>query len=111
MNATTYINKSILVALGIYDKNEELILSQQIAGIITDVDNQRITLRQLNSEQEFGLPPDLSLLERAKPGTYRLKNGNVEELENPDFIAYVDVYTEDKNRILELTTYGFVPPQ
>lgn len=91
MNAEKYIGKTIVAGISDYDKNGNLLSSKQVAGKITRISDKRITIQLQNSETKYYLPPDLSALQKATPGIYNLKNGNVKSVVNPDFLAVYDI--------------------
>lgn len=92
-----YIGKTILAEINHYDKKNKLSLSKQIAGKIIKINNNSIVIQLKNSKKEYNLPPDVSALELAPPGIYKLKHGNVQSIENPHFTVIYNVYEHKNN--------------
>jgi hypothetical protein len=107
----TYVGKKILVGLSFYSEQHELIYEGQIAGKITRVNNEGITIQPENSLDEFKLPPDIAALQAAAPGLYNLRNGNVESVENPDFTVVYNIHGNenlyDLSELIQLFKQGY----
>lgn len=77
--------KVVLVGLLFYDEKGKVLNQQQRHGRIANIDERGVTL-MLGSGETFVLPPDLSALQKAPPGSFR-EYSSGESIENPDFIA------------------------
>jgi hypothetical protein len=114
MDKKDYIGKSILIGINIYNKDDKLIFSGQIAGKIIKMSGKRIDVLPDSSNKVFGLPPDSSVFEKATPGVYQLKNGNIQSLINPDFTVTYSIYAHDSpidlKELTSLTNHGYIEP-
>jgi hypothetical protein len=86
--AADLIGKYILVGLTYQDKQGNFLYQKQLHGVIIAAAPNGITiaLRGVNNGETWIMPPDLSNIEPANPGTYTLKSTN-EVVENPDFYS------------------------
>jgi hypothetical protein len=90
--AQTLIGKHLLVGLTHRNHEDEVTRYEQIHGIVVRANRREgIVLRLHGSTEERTLPPDLSRLEEAGPGTYRLKTTG-EVVVDPDYLATWTVY-------------------
>lgn len=80
-----YIGKHLLAGITYLDHGENVIQQVQVHGTITRIDERGIFFVQPDGE-EFSLPPDLSSLRPAPPGSYRLRSTG-EVVENPDLLS------------------------
>lgn len=81
------IGKVILIGITYVDGEDNLLERKQWWGIVESASSDggiRVALK--NSSDPCVLPPDLSALRRAAPGTYRLKETG-EVVEDPDYLA------------------------
>jgi hypothetical protein len=88
-----FLGKHLLVGITVLDHEGKLVEQYQVHGIIDRIEEEGITIKQASGE-EFGLPPDLSNVEVAAPGTYKLRSTG-EELVDPDFVSSWTVYEPD----------------
>jgi hypothetical protein len=81
------IGKTILVGLSFTNSEDDIIERKQFHGKIVNADRHKGISILIDGENEiFKLPPDLSSIEVASPGEYRLRStGKV--IINPDFIS------------------------
>lgn len=90
--AKTIIGKHLLVGVTHRNRNEEVTGLEQFHGeIIRASREEGIILRLSGSGEERWVPPDLSRLEPAAPGNYRLKDTG-EVVVDPDFLSMWTVY-------------------
>ena len=81
--------KYIIVGLRYVGLNGAPDRLEQKHGVIAKVDRQdciAVELRGSDLGECHWMPPQTSILQRAKPGTYRLK-GSGDVIENPDYLA------------------------
>jgi len=91
-DAQALIGKRVLVGLTHRNQADEVVGYEQFHGEIIRVsESQGIIVQVHNSSEERWLPPDLSRLEAASPGNYRLKSTG-EVVVDPDFLATWTVY-------------------
>ncbi|MBC9071768.1 hypothetical protein IAI53_07290 [Thauera sp. CAU 1555] len=90
--AKALIGKHLLVGVTHRNHADEIIGMEQFHGeIVRATRDEGIVLRLEASGEERLLPPDLSRLEQAAPGNFRLKASG-EVVENPDFVSTWTVY-------------------
>lgn len=90
--ARTLIGLHLLVGITRLDHDDTVIRQEQFHGeIVRASAAEGVILRLHNSGEERGLPPDLSVIEQAEPGTYRLKESG-EVVVDPDLLATWTVY-------------------
>jgi hypothetical protein len=90
--AEILIGKHLLVGVTHRNHADEITDVEQFHGeIVRATREEGIVLRLAASGEERRLPPDLSRLEQAAPGNYRLKASG-EVVENPDFVSTWTVY-------------------
>jgi hypothetical protein len=78
------VGKHVLVGLTFVKYNGDVIEQKQLHGIVERITrDEGIVIRQADGSI-YRLPPDLSGIEEAPPGVYRLRSTG-EEVENPDF--------------------------
>ena len=78
------VGKRVLIGISRVSHDQQLIDQQQYVGTFRSMDQViHITLKD---GEDFTLPPDLTVFQRARPGTYRLRSTG-EEVKNPDFLA------------------------
>jgi hypothetical protein len=86
------IGKRLLVGITRRNHADEITGYEQIHGtIIRASQSEGIIIRLNDDEKEQWLPPDLTRLQKAKPGEYRLKTTG-EIVVDPDFLATWTVY-------------------
>ena len=96
--AERFIGKHLLVGVTRCTRDDEVIGHEQFHGeIIRASRKDGIILRLLGSKEERWLPPDLSRLEAATPGEYRLK-GSDEVVIDPDFFSTWTVYPSEREQ-------------
>jgi hypothetical protein len=96
--AKAIIGKRLLVGVTHRNRNKEVTGVEQFHGeIIRASRTEGIILRLSGSGEERWLPPDLSRLEPAAPGNYRLK-ATGEIVVDPDFLSTWTVYSPDQSR-------------
>ena len=79
------IGKTILIGLTYYTADDEFIERKQYWGTVIESNKNRILVK-LNDGELFGLPPDLSSIEIAPPGEYRLRSTG-EVVVDPDYLT------------------------
>jgi hypothetical protein len=90
--ARAIIGKHLLVGVTHRNRDDEVTGVEQFHGeIVRATRKEGIILRLSGSSEERWVPPDLSRLEPASPGTYRLK-GSGEVVVDPDFLSTWTVY-------------------
>lgn len=83
------ISKTMLVGIT-YMRGDEVEESVQFFGTIISADDEEIAV-ELADGKVWTLPPDLSAVQPAQKGIYRLK-GTGEEIEDPDFTSVWTCY-------------------
>ena len=68
-----------------YDKNNEFTEQKQNWGEIVAVNENTVHIKKMNGE-EFSIPNDLSAIEPAEPGEYKLRSTG-EVVKNPDYLS------------------------
>ena len=81
----SYIGKRVLIGMTYLDYDETFIKQEQFHGVIIRID-EAIVVKLADTGEEFTLPPDLTALEEAPKGEYRLHSTN-EVVVNPDFLV------------------------
>jgi len=81
----SYVGKRVLIGMTYLDYDETLIKREQFHGIIVGVD-ETIVVKLSDTGEEFSLPPDLTALEEAPKGEYRLHSTG-EIVVDPDFLV------------------------
>ncbi len=81
----SYIGKRVLIGMTYLDHDETLINHEQFHGVIIRID-ETIVVKLADTGEEFSLPPDLTALEEAPKGEYRLHSSN-EIVIDPDFLV------------------------
>ena len=81
-----YIGKRVLIGMTYLDHDERLINREQLHGVIIKSDEEGITVKLGTTGEEFTLPPDLTALEEAPKGEYRLYSTD-EIVVDPDFLV------------------------
>lgn len=90
------IGKYLLVGVTYRNHSEEITGIEQFHGeIIRASRGDGIILRLYGSSEERWVPPDLSRLEPAAPGNYKL-TGSGEIVVDPDFLSIGTVYPPEK---------------
>lgn len=85
--AKDYIGKTVLIGVTYLDHEEKVTARHQWHGVITEISNARgIVIALKNVLKPCALPPDLSLLQPAEPGKYRLRETG-EVIVDPDFVT------------------------
>ncbi|MDR3352465.1 MAG: hypothetical protein LBO00_05575 [Zoogloeaceae bacterium] len=85
--AKSIIGKHLLVGVTRKNHQGEVVSLEQFHGeIIRASQEEGIVIRLAGSADEWSMPPDLSNLEPAPPGNYRLKASG-EVVVNPDFLS------------------------
>ncbi|MCC6140400.1 MAG: hypothetical protein IT389_07270 [Nitrospira sp.] len=96
--ARAIIGKHLLVGVTHRNHADEITGIEQFHGeIIRASREEGIIIRLSGSDKERWVPPDLSRLEPAAPGNYRLK-GSGEVVVNPDFLSTWTVYPPDGSK-------------
>lgn len=96
--ARAIIGKRLLVGVTHRNHADEIMSIEQFHGeIIRASRKEGIIIRLDDSGKERWVPPDLSRLESAEPGNYRLK-GSGEVVVNPDFLSTWTVYPPDGSK-------------
>jgi len=85
--AGQYIGKKILIGVTYFDHQGNLMEQKQWAGKIVAFSNaEGIRVALFDSDEPCCLPPDPRFIQKAKPGSYRLRStGQV--IENPDYLT------------------------
>ena len=87
-----YVGKHLLMSLTYLDPSGAVEHKSQLHGVITRINEAIIAVERQDTGQEFTLPADLTALEVAAQGEYRLKpSGTV--VVDPDYLV---VYTIGK---------------
>lgn len=90
--AKAIIGKHLLVGVTHRNHNDEVTSLEQFHGeIIRASQEEGIIIRLSGSDKERWVPPDLSRLESATPGNYRLKDSG-EVVVDPDLLSTWTVY-------------------
>jgi hypothetical protein len=90
--AKEIIGKHILVGVTFRDRSENVTGIDQFHGIIVRASHKEgIIVCLHDGAEERWIPPDLSRLEKAAPGEYRLKSTG-EIVVNPDLLSTWTVY-------------------
>lgn len=89
------IGKVLLVGITYADKDGNIKVRKQFWGTVTAADKSKILIEQKNGEI-LSLPPDLSAIEPAPEGEYRLHSTG-EVVVNPDFLSTWTVELNDEN--------------
>ena len=90
--AAAFVGKHLLVGITHRSLNDEVVSLEQFHGIIDRISlNDGLVLKLHGTGEERRLPPDLSRLEQADPGNYRLKETG-EVVVDPDFVVMWTVY-------------------
>lgn len=79
------VGKTLLIGLTFYSAEDEIIERRQLWGTVTEANKFHIQVKQNNGEI-FSLPSDLSAIEKAPLGEYRLHSTG-EVVVNPDFLT------------------------
>jgi hypothetical protein len=86
------IGKHLLVGLTHRSLDDEVVSIEQFHGVIDRVNLQEgLVLKLCGTGEERSLPPDLSRIEKADPGQYRLKTTG-EVVADPDFTLMWTIY-------------------
>lgn len=88
--AAAYIGKYLLVDVINCDLEGEVLYQQVAHGPIVRINLKDGLVIRLANGEERSLPPDVSFLEIAEPGTYTLNTGEI--VENPDYTAVWHVF-------------------
>lgn len=83
------VGKTLLIGLTYYSAEDEVIERRQLWGTVTEANKSHIQVKQNNGEI-FSLPPDLSAIEKAPLGEYRLHSTG-EVVVNPDFLTTLSI--------------------
>lgn len=90
--AKSIIGKNLLVGVTHRNHRDEVVGVEQFHGEIIRASREEGIIVRLNgSTEERWIPPDLSRLEPAQPGNYRLKTSE-EVVVDPDFLSTWTVY-------------------
>ncbi len=87
------LGKVLLVGITYEDADGNIKEQKQFWGTVTTADKSKILIEQKNGEI-FSLPPDLSAIESAPEGEYRLHSTG-EIVVNPDFLSTWFLRTEE----------------
>lgn len=86
-DARKLLRRQIIVGVTVLSADDELIEQKQLHGEIVIVDERRgIAIRQEPGGALYWLPPHLSAIQPAPPGTYRLRSTG-EEVVDPDLLT------------------------
>jgi nitrogen fixation protein len=86
------VGKHLLVGLTHRDLEDKIVSVEQFHGTVSRVNlREGLVLTLWGTSDERRLPPDLSRLEAAEPGEYRLRSTG-EVVNNPDFTVLWTVY-------------------
>ena len=84
------MGKVLLIGVTYYTHDNDFIEQRQYWGTVIESNKDRICIKQKNGEL-FKIPPDLSSIEPAPPGEYRLQSTG-EIVIDPDFLTIWSVY-------------------
>jgi len=91
------IGKHLLVGVTHRNHQDEITSIEQFHGIVVRASREEgIIIRLHESAEERWIPPDLSRLEPASPGSYRLKASG-EVVVDPDFLSTWTIYPSQEN--------------
>ena len=79
------VGRTLLIGLTYYSAEDEIVERRQLWGTVTEANKSHIQVKQNNGEI-FSLPSDLTAIEKAPLGEYRLHSTG-EVVVNPDFLA------------------------
>ena len=79
------VGRTLLIVLTYYSAEDEIVERRQLWGTVTEANKSHIQVKQNNGEI-FSLPSDLTEIEKAPLGEYRLHSTG-EVVVNPDFLA------------------------
>lgn len=85
IDAEEFIGKTLLVGITYENADGTVRERTQFFGRISSVSERELIVKLADGTTR-SLPPDVSALERARPGIYRLHSTN-ETVENPDYTA------------------------
>jgi hypothetical protein len=85
------IGKRVLVGVTHRTMEAEVVWLEQFHGVVDRVNRSEGVILRLPEGEERTIPPDLSRLEPAAPGEYRLKTTG-EVITDPDFTTMWTVY-------------------
>lgn len=85
--ADTYINKYVLIGITYLDPDGKLLRQEQMHGTIESASTNGILISFQGTRvgSSWNMPPMLSAIRKADPGSYRLKSTG-EIIENPDYL-------------------------
>jgi hypothetical protein len=90
--ARRILGKRVLVGVSYLEPGSDRVLRlEQFHGVVARASREEGVILRLNDGTERWLPPDLSRLEPASPGSYRLK-GTGEAVVDPDYLSTWNVY-------------------
>jgi hypothetical protein len=79
------VGKRLLVGLTILEHTGALIEHKQLHGVVEQISRGAGIVMRLPDGTIYRLPPDLSGIQEAPPGIYRLRSTG-EEVQDPDFL-------------------------
>lgn len=83
----TILNKIMLIGISYVNESKEIIKQVQFAGKIVEASQEKgIIVKTVQDNRSILLPPDLSAIQQADPGEYKLKSTG-EVILNPDLIS------------------------
>jgi hypothetical protein len=85
------LGKHVLVGVTHRSVNDEVVSLEQFHGVVDRINRAEGMVLKLSTGEERVIPPDLSRLEPAAAGNYRLK-ATGEVVVDPDFTAMWTVY-------------------
>jgi hypothetical protein len=92
-----YLGRSIILGITHTGPGRVFLSQEQIVGTILRLGNGGIVILCEPDGREFGLPPDLSVIEKAPPGQYRLRaSGRV--VHDPDYLATIELQRSSSGR-------------
>ena len=91
--AQLVIGKQVLVGVTYCSREDEVLKLEQFHGTIVRASRKEGVIVQLSDGTERWLPPDLSKLEPACPGNYRLKSTG-KTIVDPDYLSMWTVYPQ-----------------
>lgn len=96
--AKEFIGKTVLIGITDLDSEGKPIKQRQFFGTITEISVKNgMTVTSKNNSTQMAFPPDLTALQPAKPGMYRLRTTG-EVVTDPDFLTTWEFKEGDPNK-------------
>lgn len=90
--ARVFIGKHVLVGITRCNEEGTAVSQEQFHGVIDRISlEEGIVIKLKDSEEERTLPPDVSRMQRAAAGEYRLRSTG-EVVKDPDYITTWTIY-------------------